>query len=107
MSAYKDFTKANEAYVATFGDKGELPLPPAKKLLIGTFRPSVTSFIVSQKLHVLFRGNSHLHGCAYQVRPPRLRLHSLAPLNFSCSVYAELGIQEGEAHIVRNAGGVA
>ena len=23
------------------------------------------------------------------------------------SVYAELGIQEGEAHIVRNAGGVA
>ncbi|EJF66406.1 carbonic anhydrase [Dichomitus squalens LYAD-421 SS1] len=58
MSAYKDFEKPNEAYVANFGDKGNLPLPPSKKLLIGT-------------------------------------------------VYAELGIQEGEAHIVRNAGGSA
>ena len=36
MSAYQDFVKANEAYVANFGDKGKLPLPPAKKLLIGT-----------------------------------------------------------------------
>lgn len=34
MSAYKDFTKANERYVASFGEKGKLPLPPAKKLLI-------------------------------------------------------------------------
>ena len=34
MSAYEDFEKHNEAYVASFGDKGNLPLPPAKKLLI-------------------------------------------------------------------------
>lgn len=36
MSAYKDFAKANEEYVANFGDKGNLPLPPSKKLLIIT-----------------------------------------------------------------------
>lgn len=36
MSAYKDFAKPNEEYVATFGDKGKLPLPPSKKLLIIT-----------------------------------------------------------------------
>ena len=36
MSAYEDFEKHNEAYVASFGDKGNLPLPPSKKLLIGT-----------------------------------------------------------------------
>ncbi|KAI0762715.1 carbonic anhydrase [Fomes fomentarius] len=65
MSAHKDFAKANEAYVANFGDKGDLSLPPAKKLLIVT--------------------------C----------------MDARINVYAELGIQEGEAHIVRNAGGVA
>ncbi|KAI0757328.1 carbonic anhydrase [Daedaleopsis nitida] len=65
MSAYKDFAKANESYVANFGDKGQLPLPPSKKLLIVT--------------------------C----------------MDARINVYAELGIQEGEAHIVRNAGGVA
>ncbi|KAI1797562.1 carbonic anhydrase [Ganoderma leucocontextum] len=65
MSAYKDFAKHNEAYVASFGDKGNLPLPPGKKLLIVT--------------------------C----------------MDARINVYAELGIQEGEAHIVRNAGGSA
>ncbi|KAH9912250.1 carbonic anhydrase [Epithele typhae] len=65
MSAHKDFVKPNEAYVASFGDKGNLPLPPSKKLLIVT--------------------------C----------------MDARINVYAELGIREGEAHIVRNAGGVA
>ncbi|RPD81664.1 carbonic anhydrase [Lentinus tigrinus ALCF2SS1-7] len=65
MSAHKDFIKANERYVASFGDKGKLPLPPAKKLLIIT--------------------------C----------------MDARINVYAELGIHEGEAHIVRNAGGDA
>ncbi|PIL30956.1 hypothetical protein GSI_07125 [Ganoderma sinense ZZ0214-1] len=65
MSAHKDFTKHNEVYVAGFGDKGNLPLPPSKKLLIVT--------------------------C----------------MDARINVYAELGIQEGEAHIVRNAGGSA
>ncbi|KAI0359044.1 carbonic anhydrase [Trametes cingulata] len=65
MSAYKDFLKANEEYVANFGDKGKLPLPPSKKLLIVTCMDA-------------------------RINP-----------------YAHLGIKEGEAHIVRNAGGVA
>ncbi|KAI0768613.1 carbonic anhydrase [Trametes elegans] len=65
MSAYKDFAKANEEYVANFGDKGKLPLPPSKKLLI------------------------------------------LTCMDARINPYAHLGIQEGEAHIVRNAGGAA
>ncbi|KAJ8501596.1 hypothetical protein ONZ51_g563 [Trametes cubensis] len=65
MSAYQDFAKANDEYVATFGDKGNLPLPPSKKLLIVT--------------------------C----------------MDARLNPYAYLGIKEGEAHIVRNAGGVA
>lgn len=35
MSVHKLFEKANEAYVATFGDRGSLPMPPGKKLAIG------------------------------------------------------------------------
>ncbi|KAI0651532.1 carbonic anhydrase [Trametes meyenii] len=65
MSAYKDFAKANNEYVAGFGNKGELPLPPSKKLLIVT--------------------------C----------------MDARINVYGELGIKEGEAHVVRNAGGSA
>ena len=54
-------------------------------------------------------GHSHLHGRAHQVRQPS-HFFTLVSLTISLvpySVYAELGIQEGEAHIVRNAGGVA
>ncbi|KAI0823096.1 carbonic anhydrase [Trametes gibbosa] len=65
MSVYKDFAKPNEEYVANFGDKGKLPLPPSKKLLIITCMDA-------------------------RINP-----------------YAHLGITEGEAHIVRNAGGIA
>ena len=36
MSA--EFVKANERYVADFGDKGSLPILPAKKLTIGACR---------------------------------------------------------------------
>ena len=108
MSAHKDFAKANEAYVATFGDKGNLPLPPAKKLLIGASRSS----LLSRQTDVLTPpASSHLHGRADQVRPPGLFVFTprvRCSLETSArSVYAELGIQEGEAHIVRNAGGVA
>ncbi|OSD05891.1 carbonic anhydrase [Trametes coccinea BRFM310] len=65
MSAHKDFQKANDEYVANFGDKGNLPLPPSKKLLIVT--------------------------C----------------MDARMNLYAILGVKEGEAHIVRNAGGSA
>ncbi|KAL7285767.1 hypothetical protein ACG7TL_000876 [Trametes sanguinea] len=65
MSAHEDFKKANDEYVANFGDKGNLPLPPSKKLLIVT--------------------------C----------------MDARMNLYAILGVKEGEAHIVRNAGGSA
>jgi carbonic anhydrase len=63
MSSTDDVLKNNEAYAASF-DKGDLPLPPARKLAV--------------------------------VACMDARLH----------VHALLGLQEGDAHIIRNAGGV-
>jgi len=65
MSAIADFTAANEKYVAGFGDKASLPLPPAKKLTVVTCMDA-----------------------------------RLDPGAF-------LGLVEGDAHVIRNAGGVA
>ncbi|KLO20040.1 carbonic anhydrase [Schizopora paradoxa] len=64
MDAFKDFEAANERYVETFGAKGALPLPPAKKLTIVTCMDA-------------------------RIDPA-----------------AHLGIKEGDAHVIRNAGGV-
>jgi carbonic anhydrase len=54
----------NESYVAGFGDKADLPLPPAAKTAV--------------------------------VACMDARLH----------VYGALGLKEGDAHVIRNAGGV-
>src|ERR1700730_12494045 len=62
MSATDDAVRNNEAYAAGF-DKGELPLPPAKKLTV--------------------------------VACMDARLH----------VSKILGLNEGDAHVIRNAGG--
>ncbi|KAJ7368798.1 carbonic anhydrase [Mycena albidolilacea] len=62
---HTEFAKRNEQYVANFGDKGSLPMPPDKKLIIVTCMDA-----------------------------------RLDPA-------AHLGIKEGDAHIIRNAGGVA
>jgi len=64
-SAWEGFTKPNEQYAVGFGSKGNLPIPPAKKLAIVT--------------------------C----------------MDARINVYAELGISEGDSHIIRNAGGSA
>jgi carbonic anhydrase len=63
MTATDELLAANEAYVASF-DKGELPLPPGKRVAI--------------------------------VACMDARLH----------VYGALGLTEGDAHVIRNAGGV-
>ena len=63
MSITDELLKNNEAYVASF-DKGELPLPPAKKVAV------------------------------------------LACMDARLNPYGALGLQEGDAHIIRNAGGV-
>ncbi|KAF7792492.1 hypothetical protein EIP86_003533 [Pleurotus ostreatoroseus] len=65
MPAHQEWVENNSQYAATFGEKGELPLHPGKKLAIVT--------------------------C----------------MDARINVYAELGIDEGDAHIIRNAGGSA
>jgi carbonic anhydrase len=63
MSITDELLKNNEAYAASF-DKGELPLPPAKKVAV------------------------------------------LACMDARLNPYGALGLQEGDAHVIRNAGGV-
>ncbi len=63
MSVTDELLKNNETYAANF-DKGELPLPPAKKLAV------------------------------------------LACMDARLNPYGLLGLQEGDAHVIRNAGGV-
>jgi carbonic anhydrase len=63
MSVTDDLLKNNEGYAASF-DKGDLPLPPGKKIAI------------------------------------------LACMDARLNPYGALGLQEGDAHVIRNAGGV-
>jgi len=63
MTATDELIANNDAYAASF-DKGELPLPPAKKVAV------------------------------------------LACMDARLNVYGALGLTEGDAHVIRNAGGV-
>ncbi len=63
MSETDELLRNNEAYAASF-DKGDLPLPPARKLAV------------------------------------------LACMDARLNPYGILGLEEGEAHVIRNAGGV-
>ena len=63
MSVTDELLASNEAYAASF-DKGDLPLPPARKIAI------------------------------------------VACMDARLNPYGALGLQEGDAHVIRNAGGV-
>ena len=63
MTVTDELIANNAAYVAAF-DKGELPLPPGKKVAV------------------------------------------VACMDARLNVYGALGLQEGDAHVIRNAGGV-
>jgi carbonic anhydrase len=63
MTATDELLANNEAYIAGF-DKGELPLPPSKKVAV------------------------------------------VACMDARLNVYGALGLTEGDAHVIRNAGGV-
>jgi carbonic anhydrase len=63
MTVTDELLANNDAYVASF-DKGELPLPPAKKVAV------------------------------------------VACMDARLNPYGILGLQEGDAHVIRNAGGV-
>ncbi|KAI0054977.1 carbonic anhydrase [Artomyces pyxidatus] len=65
MSNVEQFLEANGSYVAAFGDKSSIPLPPGKKLAVVTCQDA--------------------------------RLNPAA----------HLGLKEGDAHVIRNAGGIA
>ncbi len=63
MSVTDELLRNNEAYAASF-DKGDLPLPPGKKVVV------------------------------------------LACMDARLNPYGALGLHEGDAHVIRNAGGV-
>jgi carbonic anhydrase len=63
MTVTDELLANNEAYVASF-DKGDLPLPPARKVAV------------------------------------------VACMDARLNVYGALGLAEGDAHVIRNAGGV-
>ena len=63
MSVTDELLANNAAYAASF-DKGDLPLPPGKKVAV------------------------------------------VACMDARLNVYGALGLQEGDAHVIRNAGGV-
>ena len=63
MSTTDDLLAHNESYAASF-DKGDLPLPPARKVAV------------------------------------------IACMDARLNVYGMLGLTEGDAHVIRNAGGV-
>ena len=63
MSATDELLQNNERYAAAF-DKGDLPMPPGRKIAV------------------------------------------LACMDARLNVYGMLGLSEGEAHVIRNAGGV-
>jgi hypothetical protein len=48
---HTEFVKRNEAYVAAFGKKGDLAMPPAKKLIIGPSVPSRSPVSLGLKTH--------------------------------------------------------
>ncbi len=63
MTVITELLRGNERYAASF-DKGDLPMPPSRKVAI------------------------------------------VACMDARLNVYGALGLQEGEAHVIRNAGGV-
>ena len=65
MSAHEEVRRANEEYAAGFGDRGSLPLPPARRIAILTCMDA-----------------------------------RLDPAKYA-------GLSEGDAHVIRNAGGRA
>ncbi|KAF7332464.1 Carbonic anhydrase [Mycena kentingensis (nom. inval.)] len=65
MPQHTEFAAKNAKYVASFGDKGSLPMPPGKKLIV------------------------------------------LTCMDARLDPAAHLGLSEGDAHVIRNAGGMA
>lgn len=80
----KDLIASNEKYASTF-DKGDLPLPPAKKCAVG---------------------KQHRPSARMRESLPN-RSHSVTCMDARIDAAAAFGIGLGDAHIIRNAGGNA
>ena len=97
MPVYEQLPINSAAYAATF-TKGDLPLPPAKKITVGAF-PS--SFAPVPCPSLVQSPAWMLVSSAYiQARRDNLLICTLRPAG-------QLGIDLGDAHIIRNAGGSA
>jgi carbonic anhydrase len=82
MSTATEFKQPNQAYVDSYGNKDSLAIPPARKLAIGT---------------------SPHESAIYKL----LSLFEVTCMDARVNPSASLGLKEGDAHIIRNAGGVA
>ncbi|PPQ64739.1 hypothetical protein CVT26_002683 [Gymnopilus dilepis] len=82
MPSHETFASLNESYASSF-DKGNLPLPPSKQLIVGMRAPPASV--------LLSYDDSLMHGCSLSTSRPA----------------SQLGINLGEAHVIRNAGGSA
>lgn len=100
MAHAQAFSEANKQYAASYpAEAAALGAPPVRKLAIGS------SPRWAFNLYILNCYSSNLHGLALGVRkssPQSLPLTEVV----SRSNFASLGIKLGDAHVIRNAGGV-
>ena len=118
-SVVDEFIEANAKYAASF-TKGSLPLPPGRKVA-GAYSRSAWLYPLGgggQKCHVKGPppqegGNNFLPirlPFALPWPPSSLPRHActvLACMDARLDVAKALGLEEGDAHVIRNAGGIA
>jgi carbonic anhydrase len=93
------FPKHNEEYVSKY-DQGHLELPPAKKVLIGEHLICYSDATILTYRALVTCMDARIE---YAMFLSWFRLFS----HHSTSPYSALGLKLGEAHVVRNAGGIA
>ena len=102
MSVAKEFEAANANYVASF-TKGDLQLPPQRYVVCHS---SHTSHMLYSVYLIMFDQKSSsrcLHGCS----PWCVIMALLVLLRVLIDIdpARALGLEEGDAHVIRNAGG--
>lgn len=100
---YRDFEKGNSVYIGGFGGKGSLPIPPGKKLAVGSLSLSLCPFIAFISY---WQWCSDLYGCSFKVEW-WISYNIFRGLISYFSPESHLGLKEGDAHVIRNAGGIA
>jgi len=122
VSVTDELLSNNEAYAASFS--GPLPLPPAKGVAVVA---CMDARLDVYRILGLQEGEAHVirnaggvvtdelleNNSAYAAQfsgplplPPSKQIAVVACMDARLDVYRILGLQEGEAHVIRNAGGV-